>query len=234
VTTELLAFIHGSSLLFIKTIADSTQMATPGQANAVTVEDIDQSLLQIAAFDKRSSPAVQSLASSWKYPDGIELLGNIYRKLQAREAKWLTRLVLKSYAPIQFPENLEPGPQHSYLPNCVQLNIKFPSSAPAPVRRDGTRLIIGVGPKDPVIPAPISTRNTTQPPSLRPAPAREPAPPLSTASTPQPVSPFPRLLQPYRLPLHPVLLLSLHPQRQNHQYLLLSVPYPRRPHHYQF
>jgi len=86
VTTELLAFLHGSSLLSIKTIADSTQMATPGQANAVTVEDIDQSLLQIAAFDKRSSPAVQSLASSWKYPDGIELLGNIYRKLQAREA----------------------------------------------------------------------------------------------------------------------------------------------------
>jgi hypothetical protein len=56
----------------------------------------------------------------------------------------LTRLILKSYAPIKFPENLEPGPPYSFLPTCVQLKIQFPSSAPPPVRRDGTRMIIGL------------------------------------------------------------------------------------------
>jgi hypothetical protein len=56
-------------------------MAMAGQANAVTVEEIDQSLLQIAAFDKRSSAAVQSLASSWKFPDGVKLLVNLYKRL---------------------------------------------------------------------------------------------------------------------------------------------------------
>jgi hypothetical protein len=59
----------------------SLQMAMPGQANAVTVEEIDQSLLQIAAFDKRSSAAVQSLASSWKFLDGVKLLVNLYKRL---------------------------------------------------------------------------------------------------------------------------------------------------------
>jgi hypothetical protein len=118
-------------------------MATPGQVNSVMIEEIDQSLLRIAAFDKSSSPAVQSLASSWPNPDGIESLANLYQRLQGREAKWFTRLILKSYAPIQFPENLEPGPQHSFLPTCVQLKVQFPSSSAPPVRRDGTKMVIG-------------------------------------------------------------------------------------------
>jgi hypothetical protein len=145
-----------------KTITYNLKMATPGQANAVMVEEIDQSLLQIAAFDQRSSPAVQSLASSWKHPDGIELLVNLYQRLQAREAKWLTRLILKSYAPIKFPENLEPGPQHSFLPTCVQLKIQFPSSAPLPVRRDGTRIIVGVGANETVYRHPAPPRAAPQ------------------------------------------------------------------------
>ncbi len=112
------------------------------------IEEIDQSLLRIAAFDKSSSPAVQSLASSWPNPDGVELLSNLYHRLQGREAKWLTRLILKSYAPIQFPKNLEPGPQHSFLPTCVQLKVQFPTSSAPPVWRDGTKMVIGSGGKE--------------------------------------------------------------------------------------
>jgi hypothetical protein len=48
-------FLTDYPTLSIKTIAYSLQMAMASQANAVTVEEIDQSLLQIAAFGKRSS-----------------------------------------------------------------------------------------------------------------------------------------------------------------------------------
>jgi DNA ligase N terminus len=142
----------------------------------VTVEEIHQSLLRIAAFDERSSPEVQSLASSWKYSNGVEILINLYQRLQAREAKWLTRLILKSYAPVKFPANLEPGPQHSFLPTCVQLKIQFSSSAPAPVRRDGTRVIVGDAAKEPSI-----YRSTPS----RAAPQSLPSPPVRIAASTQ-------------------------------------------------
>jgi len=167
-------------------------MAVRAQANSVMVEEIDQCLLRIAAFNTSSSPAVQSLASTWKDADQTFLLGSFYQRLQGREAKWLTRLILKSYAPIKFPENLEPGPQHSFLPNCVQLKIQFPSSAPAPVRRDSTRMITGVEsveairhlPTLPTLPTP--PRTAPQPPSSsqRPVPSLNhlrPTPPTSSS-----------------------------------------------------
>jgi hypothetical protein len=147
-------------------------MATPGQVNSVMIEEIDQSLLRVAAFDKSSSPAVQSLASSWPNPDGIESLANIYQRLQGREAKWMTRLVLKSYAPIQFPENLEPGPQHSFLPTCVQLKVQFPTSSAPPVRRHSTKIVIGSG----------ETESTISPLPRTAQPLSSPATPLATTA----------------------------------------------------
>jgi hypothetical protein len=147
-------------------------MATPGQVNSVMIEEIDQSLLRVAAFDKSSSPAVQSLASIWPNPDGIESLANIYQRLQGREAKWMTRLVLKSYAPIQFPENLEPGPQHSFLPTCVQLKVQFPTSSAPPVRRHGTKMVIGSG----------ETESTISPLPRTAQPLSSPATPLATTA----------------------------------------------------
>lgn len=147
-------------------------MATPGQVNSVMIEEIDQSLLRIAAFEKNSSPAVQSLASSWPNPDGIESLANLYQRLQGREAKWLTRLILKSYAPIQFPKNLEPGPQHSFLPTCVQLQVQFPTPSAPPVRRDGTKMVIGSG----------ETESTISPLPRPAQPLSSPATPLATTA----------------------------------------------------
>ena len=176
--------------ILFKTITYSHQMATPGQANSVTVEEIDQSLLRIAAFNPRSSPAVQSLASTWKDPDTIELLVNLYQRLKAREAKWLTRVILKSFAPIKFPENLEPGPQHSFLPTCVQLKIQFPSSAPPPVRRDGTRIIAGIGANEPAIHPPNPRRIAQQSSSTAPAPvvAATQTLPIPAVPSPHPAS----------------------------------------------
>jgi hypothetical protein len=168
-------------------------MAARAQANSVTVEEIDQALLRIAAFNKSSSPAVQSLASTWGRADQTGLLGDLYRRLQGREAKWLTRLILKSYAPIKFPEDLEPGPQHSFLPNCVQLKIQFRSSAPEPVRRDGTRMIAGVGAAVDVVgpPTPLRTAPQPSPSAPNPVSAVNQAPGIPSMSAPRPTSSVP-------------------------------------------
>jgi DNA ligase N terminus len=166
-------------------------VAVRAQANSVTVEEIDQCLLRIAAFNTSSSLAVQSLASTWKDADQLVLLENLYQRLQGREAKWLTRLILKSYSPIKFPEKLEPGPQHSFLPNCVQLKIQFPSSAPAPMRRDGTKMIAGVGSVEAATHPPTPPRTVSQPASSAPRPvstANHVSPTLSFSNTRLPAS----------------------------------------------
>lgn len=155
------------------------------------IEEIDQSLLRIASFDKSSSSAVQSLASSWPNPDGIESLGNLYQRLQGREAKWLTRLILKSYAPIQFPKNLDPGPQHSFLPTCVQLKVHFPTSSAPPVRRDGIKMVIGSGEAESTI-SPLP--KTAHPPSSPATPlaiTAEKALPSPAVTSSQPASLLP-------------------------------------------
>lgn len=110
----------------------------------MTVEEIDQALLRIAAFNPLSSPEVRSLAETWEDGDEVGLLGRLYSQLQARESKWLTRLVLKSYAPVVIPEDLNLGSSHSNLPRCLTVSIQFPVLAPAAIRKDGIGMIRGL------------------------------------------------------------------------------------------
>ncbi|KAK4203840.1 hypothetical protein QBC40DRAFT_262139 [Triangularia verruculosa] len=75
----------------------------PVPANEVTVEEIDGLLHSIAAACRFSSPSVRSsgVASSGSTPVDKELaIGDLYRRLSARDAKWLTRMILKNYEPV--------------------------------------------------------------------------------------------------------------------------------------
>jgi hypothetical protein len=107
------------------------------QTGAITVEEVDQSLLRIASCNMSSSAEVRSLALPDKNYDAIEILGDIYPRLTSREAKWLTRLILKDYSPVKFPESLICQANHSFLPRCVQVHAQFSSSIPAALRREG-------------------------------------------------------------------------------------------------
>ncbi|KAK2019685.1 ATP dependent DNA ligase domain-containing protein [Colletotrichum eremochloae] len=80
--------------------------------DAVTVEEIDSALNSLAASCRFSSPAVRaSQPRSSSHRD--EILGELYLRMQAREAKWLTRLILKSFQPVL----LDPGHvYHCYDP----------------------------------------------------------------------------------------------------------------------
>jgi hypothetical protein len=119
----------------------SQEMAPKVVVNKVTVEEIDQALLKIASHNPNSSLEVRSLAPKVRNHDTIELLGKIYRSLGGREAKWLTRFILKDYGPLKFPELLDFSPSMQFLPSCVRVNAQVAISGAIPTLRDGTGVI---------------------------------------------------------------------------------------------
>lgn len=73
-------------------------------ARQVTVEEIDRVLAGIAKGNRFSAPTVRNGKVEGLDPNaGLEL---IYRRLQSREAKWFTRMILKDYSPLVISENL--------------------------------------------------------------------------------------------------------------------------------
>ncbi|RDL40923.1 uncharacterized protein BP5553_00902 [Venustampulla echinocandica] len=119
-------------------------------ANAVTVEEIDQFLLQTASHNNGSSPEIQALAPGCPKHDPIAGLGNLYQRLQGREAKWLTRLLLKTTEPVSFPADFGIKSNQSHLPNCVRVHVEFPSSAAAILQLGQTGIYKGSHPKEQV------------------------------------------------------------------------------------
>ncbi|KIV93064.1 hypothetical protein PV10_04309 [Exophiala mesophila] len=82
----------------------------------VTLEEIDDALSRIAL-------SVAGISST--SPGGSEdnsalaVLSPIFRRLTSREAKWLVRMILKSYAPIEFPEQTVLRCFHFLLPELL-------------------------------------------------------------------------------------------------------------------
>ncbi|KUJ17388.1 uncharacterized protein LY89DRAFT_684449 [Mollisia scopiformis] len=144
----------------VQRVMQKMKYGTSSEAKSVMVEDIDQALLQIAAFHPSSSAEVRDLAKTWETSDEPEALGKLYRRLQAKEAKWLTRLILKSYAPVKFPDALSMVAGLTQLPRCMSINIQIPSSAPSAVRQLGTGVIRGIVSSDP---APLPTPPMSSP-----------------------------------------------------------------------
>lgn len=70
----------------------------------VTLEEIDDVLALIAAGYRFSAPKVRAAATAAPGQDEDALLLSLYRRMQSREAKWLTKMILKDYSPVQIPE----------------------------------------------------------------------------------------------------------------------------------
>lgn len=87
---------------------------------SVTVEEIDGLLHSIAAACRFSSPSVRSSAENG--PADQELsLGELYRRLSARDAKWLTRLLLKNYEPVVLDQRVVCAGYHPLLPTILKV-----------------------------------------------------------------------------------------------------------------
>ncbi|KAF0326080.1 ATP dependent dna ligase domain protein [Colletotrichum asianum] len=93
----------------IENIFKETPSPCYNAANPITIEEIDTALNSLAARCRFSSPAVQaSQLRPSSARDRDELLSSLYLRLNAREAKWLTRLILKNYQLVVF------DPRHFY------------------------------------------------------------------------------------------------------------------------
>jgi DNA ligase 4 len=97
----------------------------PRAVYEVTVEEIDSALQTIAAGYRFSSPDVRSsvLQPAQRNPEHV--LARIFVRLQSREAKWFTRMILKSYLPVVVPEYVTFRAYHFLLPAILKIQSSF-------------------------------------------------------------------------------------------------------------
>jgi len=106
----------------VEDVMAECEFAEPTPENEVTLEQIHAVLTQIAANSGFSSPELRTTANS-KSAD--ELLTPILRRLQSHEAKWLVRMVLKDYSPVQIPEWLAMHNFHFMLNDILAIQNSF-------------------------------------------------------------------------------------------------------------
>ena len=95
--------------------------------NQVTVEQVDQLLHGLASGIKWSSPAIRASQTPLTQRNRGDL-ERIFSRVTATEAKWLTRLVLKSFAPLIFDEHLILMLCDPLLPSVLKVQEDFASA----------------------------------------------------------------------------------------------------------
>ncbi|OAP64678.1 hypothetical protein AYL99_00650 [Fonsecaea erecta] len=89
---------------------------SPASHREVTLEEIHDVLWQLAANSRFASGEMK------RHRNGVRseaLLRPILSRLHSGEAKWLVRMILKSYDPVQIPEHLVLGCFHFLLPDVL-------------------------------------------------------------------------------------------------------------------
>ncbi|KAL4791592.1 hypothetical protein BDV19DRAFT_392940 [Aspergillus venezuelensis] len=88
----------------------------------VTVEEIDLALTQIASRVRFSGPKIRKQRSAI---DVDQTLSPLYRRLSSRDAKWLTRMILKTHFSHTIPEVLTMTSFHFLLPHLLLFQNSF-------------------------------------------------------------------------------------------------------------
>ena len=83
----------------VERVLRQSEFEKPSAANEVTLWNVDQALTRIASRCSFSGSDVRSFPAD-SDPKTSEILTGIYRRLQAREAKWFTRMLLKDYCDV--------------------------------------------------------------------------------------------------------------------------------------
>ena len=91
----------------------------------VTVEEVDAVLIRLASRCKFSGSRVRRQHTA---VDVEECLGPLYRRMSSRDAKWLTRMILKSFAPVILPVNCILRRFHFLLPSLLLFQNSFDSA----------------------------------------------------------------------------------------------------------
>ncbi|KAF6218993.1 hypothetical protein HO133_005537 [Letharia lupina] len=98
-------------------------------ANQITLEQVDEALATIAGKCRFSGPKVKGPKDSFlEVEDGrqvLKILGQTYKRMQSREAKWFTRMILKDYSCLDLSESMVYHHLDVRLPTAMQMYDNF-------------------------------------------------------------------------------------------------------------
>lgn len=99
----------------VERVLREAELPQPQFKDLVTLEQIDNALATVAAQCRFSAPRVRArqMQNDAKVSNALE---NIYQRLQSREAKWFTRMILKDFSCINMNETL--------LYNCIDPRLR--------------------------------------------------------------------------------------------------------------
>jgi DNA ligase-4 len=106
----------------LASILAQTEMPIPQPGNEVTLEEINEALDEIAANVRSSAPTLRASAT---FSNTVDILTPILYRLRSTEAKWLVRMLLRSYYPVRIPEEVTMQQFHFLLPNLLTLQNDF-------------------------------------------------------------------------------------------------------------
>ena len=116
----------------VERVQREAEMPRVVEGREVTIEEVDQALATVAGKSRFSGPKVRGLAQPMgQVQDPLpatrlhEVLGGIYSRLQSRQAKWFTRMILKDYSPVVLPEGLLLRSFHFLLPDFLRAQDSF-------------------------------------------------------------------------------------------------------------
>lgn len=97
--------------------------------NQVTLEEVDKALVTIAGKCRFSGPKVRGYKDNFNEVeadrDAQKILGPIYKRMQSREAKWFTRMILKDYSCLDLSEGVIYHHLDVRLPIAMQMYDDF-------------------------------------------------------------------------------------------------------------
>lgn len=82
------------------------QAENPVAHNEVTLDEVDDTLAEIARANRFSAPSVRNRNPYLDDLDTCEKLKIVYCRLQSREVKWFTRMILKDYSSLNLKEHI--------------------------------------------------------------------------------------------------------------------------------
>ena len=109
----------------VERVQQQAEFPLQPRSRQVTIEEIDNVLASIAAGYRYSAPKVRAVATGTFRPNDDELLMSLFRRTQSREAKWLTRMILKDYGPVTISERLVFECIHNHLPIALKIHDTF-------------------------------------------------------------------------------------------------------------
>lgn len=93
--------------------------------NEVTLDQVDAALARLAARNRFSGPDVRESKENDDPKDVDRILERIYRRLQSREAKWFTRILVKDLGSLELPLPMVLACLHPDLPQYIKVYDNF-------------------------------------------------------------------------------------------------------------